>query len=180
MGKNYVFRILNLPIHNLTLSFFVIISIKHYTFSIKSLTSFVSFISACAFKHYLNIYSVSILYIFKCYVCCYHKLLFCPWDSPDNTGVGSRALLQGIFLTQGSNTCLLSLSHWQAGSLPLAPPGKPIYIYLSTMSIAIINYIFLIYFVTSTKKCLFMFLSSKFIIRINKRIYLLYLIDISI
>ena len=90
------------------------------------------------------------------------------------------ALLQGIFLTQGSNTCLLSLSHWQAGSLPLAPPGKPIYIYLSTMSIAIINYIFLIYFVTSTKKCIFMFLSSKFIIRINKRIYLLYLIDISI
>ena len=30
--------------------------------------------------------------------------------------------LQGIFLTQGSNSCLL---HWQAGSLPLAPPGKP-------------------------------------------------------
>ena len=31
----------------------------------------------------------------------------------------------GIFLTQGSNPCLLHLLHWQAGSLPLAPPGKP-------------------------------------------------------
>ena len=30
-----------------------------------------------------------------------------------------------IFLTQGSNLCLSSLLHWQAGSSPLAPPGKP-------------------------------------------------------
>ena len=30
-----------------------------------------------------------------------------------------------IFLTQGLNPCLLCLLHWQAGSLPLAPPGKP-------------------------------------------------------
>ena len=28
-----------------------------------------------------------------------------------------------IFLTQGSNMRLLHLLHWQAGSLPLAPPG---------------------------------------------------------
>ena len=52
--------------------------------------------------------------------------LLCPWDSPGkNTGVGCHALLQGTFLTQGSNPCLLSLLHWQVGSLPLAPPGKP-------------------------------------------------------
>ena len=31
----------------------------------------------------------------------------------------------GIFPTQGSNTRLLYLLHRQAGSLPLAPPGKP-------------------------------------------------------
>ena len=50
----------------------------------------------------------------------------CPWDSPDkNTGVGCHALLQGIFLTSGSNPHLLRLLHWQAGSLPLASPGKP-------------------------------------------------------
>ena len=50
----------------------------------------------------------------------------CPWDSPSkNTGVGCHALLQGIFSTQGSNTRLLLFPLWQAGSLPLAPPGNP-------------------------------------------------------
>ena len=33
-------------------------------------------------------------------------------------------LLQEIFPTLGSNPCLLSLLHWQAESLPLAPLGK--------------------------------------------------------
>ena len=48
------------------------------------------------------------------------------WDSPGkDTGVDCYALLQGIFLTQGSNLGLLLLLHWQAGSLPLAPSGKP-------------------------------------------------------
>ena len=51
--------------------------------------------------------------------------LLCPWDSPSkNTRVGCHALLQGIFPTQGSNPCLLSLLHRQAGSLPLARPRK--------------------------------------------------------
>ena len=50
--------------------------------------------------------------------------LLCLWDSPGkNTGVGCHALLQGIVPIQGSNLCLLSLLHWQAGSLPQAPPG---------------------------------------------------------
>ena len=39
-----------------------------------------------------------------------------------NTGVGGRFLLQGIFLTQGSNLCLL---HWKADFLPLNPLGSP-------------------------------------------------------
>ena len=34
-------------------------------------------------------------------------------------------LLQGIFLTQGSNP-RLCLLHWKVGSLPLVPPGKPL------------------------------------------------------
>ena len=35
--------------------------------------------------------------------------LFCPWNSPGKSaGVGSHSLLQGIFLTQGSNS---GLSH---------------------------------------------------------------------
>ena len=41
------------------------------------------------------------------------------------TGVGCRFLLQGIFLTQGSNPHFLCLLHWQVSSLPLAPSGKP-------------------------------------------------------
>ena len=46
------------------------------------------------------------------------------WDSPGkNTGVGCHALLQGIFPTQGLNSCLCVL-HWQAGSLPLVLPRK--------------------------------------------------------
>ena len=55
------------------------------------------------------------------------RRLLCPWDSPGkNTGVGCHTLLQGIFLILGSNARLFCLLHWQAGSLPLAPPGKPI------------------------------------------------------
>ena len=49
---------------------------------------------------------------------------YSPWGSPGkNTGVGCRFLLQGIFLTQALNPHLL---HWQADSLPLEPPGKPL------------------------------------------------------
>ena len=45
-------------------------------------------------------------------------------DSPGkNTGVGFHALLQRIFLTQGLSPRLLRLLPWQAGSLPLVPPG---------------------------------------------------------
>ena len=46
-------------------------------------------------------------------------------DSPGkNTGVGCHALIQGIFPTPDwiRLWCFL---HWQADSLPLAPPGKP-------------------------------------------------------
>ena len=49
-----------------------------------------------------------------------------------NTGVGCHFLFQGIFLKQGLNPRLLHLLHWQADSLPLAPPGKPLYMYVHT------------------------------------------------
>ena len=53
--------------------------------------------------------------------------LLCPQDAPGkNTGVGSLALLQGVFLTLGSNPHLLCLLHHQVGFLlTLAPCGKP-------------------------------------------------------
>ena len=51
----------------------------------------------------------------------------CPRDFPGkNTGAGCHSLLQGIFPIQESNPCLLRLLHWPMGSLPLAPPGKPL------------------------------------------------------
>ena len=53
------------------------------------------------------------------------------WDFPGkNTEVGCHALLQGIFQTHGSNLHLLHLLHWQAGSLPLTPSGKPLVHYI--------------------------------------------------
>ena len=51
--------------------------------------------------------------------------LLCAWDFPDkNTVVGCHFFVQGIFLTQGSNLCLLS---WQDFFffLTIEPPGKP-------------------------------------------------------
>ena len=40
-------------------------------------------------------------------------------------GMVCHPLLQGFFLMQGSNPPLLCLLYWQAGSLPLAPLGRP-------------------------------------------------------
>ena len=48
-----------------------------------------------------------------------------PSVAGKNTRVSCHDLLQGIVLTQGLNLLLLFLLHWQTGSLPLAPPGKP-------------------------------------------------------
>ena len=43
----------------------------------------------------------------------YPTRLLCPWDSPGkNTGMGCHALLQGIFLNQGSNPHLRHLLLW--------------------------------------------------------------------
>ena len=55
-------------------------------------------------------------------------LLFMGFSRQDYR-VDCHAFLQGIFPTQGSNPnlCLLCFLHWQVGSLPLAPPGKPCY-----------------------------------------------------
>ena len=77
-----------------------------------------------------------------------HVWLFVtPWtvahqDFPGkNTRVGCHVLLQGIFLTQGLNLSLLSLLHWQADSLPLAPSIlfwlflRFIYLFLAVLSL---------------------------------------------
>ena len=53
--------------------------------------------------------------------------LLCPWNSPGkNTGVGCHFLLQGIFLTQGSNPDLLCLLHGEVDSLTVWHLGSPV------------------------------------------------------
>ena len=53
--------------------------------------------------------------------------LLCPWDSPGKTTEeGCHALLQEIFPNPGISPYLLHLLHWQADSLPLLPPGRPL------------------------------------------------------
>ena len=52
--------------------------------------------------------------------------VLCQWGSPGrNTGVGYHALLQGIFLTQGLNPCLLQLLHCRQILSLLSRRGSP-------------------------------------------------------
>ena len=58
--------------------------------------------------------------------------LLCPWDFPGkNTGVDCHSLLQGIFLTQGSNLHLLCLLHCRQILLPTELSGSPHFSYIS-------------------------------------------------
>ena len=69
--------------------------------------------------------------------------LLCPWDSPGkNTGVGCRALLQGIFPTQRSSP---GLPHCRRILNCLSHQGSPyicVYIYTHTR-IYVIVYLFI-------------------------------------
>ena len=49
-------------------------------------------------------------------------LLSMGFSRQEYTGVDCHFLLQGLFPTQGSNSCL---QHWQADSLPLSYQGRP-------------------------------------------------------
>ena len=81
---------------------------------------------------------ISFISLSKCnYVLSHFQLLVTLWTiahlAPRSMGFsrqeywsGLPCLLQWIFLTQGLNSHLLCLLHWQAGSLPLELPGKPI------------------------------------------------------
>ena len=46
---------------------------------------------------------------------------------------GCHFLLQGIFLTKGSNLCLLCLLYWQVDSLPLGHLGSSVYVYIGIL-----------------------------------------------
>ena len=52
----------------------------------------------------------------------------CPWDFPGyNSEMGCHFLLQGIFLTQGLNSCLHHFLNWQIYSLPPSHLESPKY-----------------------------------------------------
>ena len=68
-----------------------------------------------------------------------HQLLYTREFPGSYTGVGCQALLQGIFLTQESNTSLLHLLHWQ-GSLPHAPPEMPLYDIISYIKYTVLSH----------------------------------------
>ena len=72
---------------------------------------------ACMLSHFPHVW----LFVMDC------QALMSRGFSRQDYGVGCQALLQGIFPTQESNLSygLLCLLHSQAGSLPLAPLGKP-------------------------------------------------------
>ena len=72
----------------------------------------------CVLTHFSHVRLFAVLWIVAC-------------QAPLSTGfsrqeywMGGHAPLQGIFPTQGLNPCLLCLLNWQAGCLPLVPPGK--------------------------------------------------------
>ena len=71
-----------------------------------------------------------------------------------NIGVSCYALLQGIFLMQGSNLCLSILLHWQVGSLELLPPGKPtdLHIYVKMQLSLCTWYVFSLHFAEIKEK----------------------------
>ena len=91
-------------------------------------------------SHHLSL--IYLIVQFQC-MCMYAKSLqSCPTlcDPMDGSSPGSsvHGILQarmleridmpssrGSFQTQGSNPYFLHLLHWQVGSLPLVPPGKP-------------------------------------------------------
>ena len=61
-----------------------------------------------------------------------HQASMSMWLSRQEYWSGLPFLPPGVFLTQGSNPSLLHLLHWQASSLPPAPPGKPYHEYTCT------------------------------------------------
>ena len=63
----------------------------------------------------------------------------CMGFSRQDTGVRCYALLQGVFLIQGSHPRLSCLLHWQAGSLPFMPPGKPHIFYTESQWLVLIR-----------------------------------------
>ena len=95
-----------------------------------------------AYRSFLSPLSFSLLYVDKGMPLCAKllqsrptlcNLMDCSLPGSSVQGILQARILEsvampssrGIFKTQGSNPCLLSVLHWHVSSLPLAPPEKP-------------------------------------------------------
>ena len=128
----------------------------------KEISELVKSWSMCMLSHFIRVWLFAAPWTIVC-------RLLCPWDSlGKDTGVGCHALLQGIFPTQGSNhvSCLL---HWQAGSLPLVPPGRPkvlVMVQITKTSIIERKLVYLVYNMLRCKfLCNFYIFSSASLVR---------------
>ena len=83
----------------------------------------------CIFLHAYTLNCFSRVWLFVTPWTIAHQVPLSMGFSRPQYKVSCHALLHGIFQTQGSNWHLSYLLHWQTGSLPLAPPGKPYYMY---------------------------------------------------
>ena len=88
-----------------------------------SITLFNYQMCACVLSHFSRVWLFATLWAVACQAPLsmgfsrqeyWSGLHSCPWDSPDkSTGVGCIALLQGIFLAQGSSLYLLWPLRWR-------------------------------------------------------------------
>ena len=114
--------------------YWIILSLQLF---ISLVDTLLCLMSICEILKYLIIFFLLILHCCVC-VCLimydslrphglYCARLFCLWNLPgENTGEGCHFLLQGIFLTQGSNLHLFCLLHCQVDSLRLCHLGSPL------------------------------------------------------
>ena len=81
-----------------------------------------------------NLRSISMRCMLSCFSCVwlFATLWTVAHQAPQSMGFSRQEYWSGLpcpppemFPTQELNPCLLHLLHWQASSLPLAPPGKP-------------------------------------------------------
>ena len=86
----------------------------------KKKTAQICLISITIVKYYVCVLSSSVMPSLCSLWTVAHQAPLSSGSPGKNTGVGCQSLLQGVFLTQGWNLCLLHLPHWQADSLPLA------------------------------------------------------------
>ena len=93
--------------------------------------------------------------------------LLCPWNSlGKNIEAGCHSLLQGIFLIQGLNFCLLRLQHGREDSLPLSHLGRLIIIL--TIIMVLFNYFCWILTRKQNKQENKKLTSNKYFIKISK------------